>query len=417
MKKIIIIISVAILLLILFGVWSWFGREVNDGPVAGPSDEVTGSPFGTGDNDLPYFDTAFEGEVPNLPSSSDGYQNSALFKISGAPVSGFITLSRKNPVSTSSPQTVVRYVDRATGHIFDTTLPDNGGNLEKVRITNNTIAQVYTAHFRPDGLAVFIQSLDPNTSEVKNMTLTLTPRASSTDGLYGVVLSNLRGTIESPSVGTGADTLVYVSKDSASVVSSKFNGDGLKTLWNGGGWKYWRTGALGNATLLFTKPSVSLPGFAYALSGGTLTKIAGPLNGLSAVANSSGTQVLYSYTESGEPKLSVKNLKSEATYSMSPQTIADKCVWSKQEGNIFFCGVPGDNPSSREPDNWYMGKSHFSDSIWKFDTNLESAQVLSEPPSEFGLTLDISSPSLSPTDKYLVFINKTDLSLWALRLY
>ncbi len=408
-KKNLLIVIGIMLVLIVGALLVWSGGDTTDTPTDTP---VTGSPFGLGSDDtvsVPAASRNFQGEVEPLPEASfETGEDYKLFKLSGVPVAGFVSLARGS-------STVVRYTDRATGHIFDMKLPvgeAGGESVEKVRITNNTLPQIYEAYFRADGNAVLFRSLDGET--VKNMSLSLTAsKATSSNGLYSVSLTLLRGSLDGISVGAG-DTLVYEVRDSRAVVMSKFSGDGSKSLLSHP-FTAWRTARLGTNTLLVTKPSFLLPGYAYSLTGqGALTKLVGPLSGLTAVANPAGTTLLYSY--SGAPSLFAKNLSNGTVTSLTPSTLADKCVGSVKEKNIFYCGAPSLGLSGNEPDQWYQGITHFSDNIWSIDTNSESSSVLVEPSSAFGLELDIMNPSLSPDEKYFVFINKRDLSLWALRL-
>ena len=161
-----------------------------------------------------------------------------------------------------------------------------------------------------------------------------------------------------------------------------------------------------------------MSGFAYDLNilNGVLTKILGPLNGLVAIPETSGKRVLYSYSENNKTRLFAKNLTDNTQSEILPTTLAEKCIWGIKQVGVVYCGSPTDEPGPREPDEWYRGLTHFSDRIWLFNTNNEVAQVLMEPKIKLGIDIDLIEPRLSPDEDYLVFINKTDLSLWALRL-
>lgn len=395
-------IVIGILLILSVAAWFLFSGE-SDAPTVGES-PLTGSPFGIPETlDIPAASQGFEGRAEPLASAEEVVETD-LFKIAGSPVAGFVPLAR-------GTSTVVRYVDRATGHIFETRLPLGEEVLEKKRLTNNTLPQIYEAWFRPDGGAVLLRSLENET--VKNMSVTLTPpRATSTAGaLYTPSLTLLRGVIEGLSVGAG-NTLFYVAKDSRAVVSSTFGGESVRTLLSTP-FTAWQTGRFANGTLLFTKPSARVPGYAYTLSNGGLTKLLGPLNGLQALASPSGAYLLYSYFD-GETRLAAQRSGGAPT-SIVPATLAEKCVWSTREGAVFYCAAP-DNLSLAEPDSWHQGKSHFSDYIWRFNAASEIGELVSEPKNEYGLDLDVFRPALSADERFLIFMNKTDLSLWALRL-
>jgi len=369
---------------------------------------IDGLPFGSGEDiNIPALGPGEDtvGETTSFDESITSEDK--LFRISNTPVAGFVVLNDR-----------VRYVDRATGHIFDATLPTSNTALEKNRVTNTTLPKIYEAHFRSDGSEVLLRSIG-ETGGVESMTLTLTPpstTSTSTDGLYSVSATSLRGDIDSPLPGTG-NVLFYVLKDTNSIVSSTFTGNSLRTLFNSE-FDNWRLGRAGNSLLVYTKASADAPGFAYLLnsSGGSLSKILGPLNGLTAVTNSNNTRTLYSYFESGKTKLSVRNSQSGASSEILPATLTEKCVWSNTNNAVFFCGTPIAGIVSREPDNWYKGMTHFSDYVWRFDTESEIAQLVSNPKMDFDIDLDVFKPTLSNDDSYLIFINKRDLTLWSVKL-
>ncbi|MBI2086780.1 MAG: hypothetical protein HYT69_01250 [Candidatus Zambryskibacteria bacterium] len=404
MKKILIILSV--LVIAAFGAW----LILRDSEIPIVETIVDGLPFGSGEDiNIPALSTS-EDTVGETTSFDDNITaEDKLFRISNTPVAGFTTFGN-----------LVRYVDRATGHIYEVNLETNG----KIKITNQTLPKIYEAYFRPDGNAVLFRSLENDSSGVvENLSLALTPpQSTSTDALYTVSSTLLRGDINSVAVGSGlpaqaGNTLFYVLRDTNAIVSSTFTGTSLRTLFQSA-FDNWRLERAGNNLLVYTEASANAPGFAYFLNsaGGSLSKILGPLQGLTAIANSNGSRILYSYFENNGTKLFVKNSQTGASSEILPSTLAEKCIWSSKEVNTFFCGTPLIGLSGQEPDNWYLGKTHFSDYIWRFDTNSETAQLVSNPKTDFDIDLDVLKPKLSSNEDYLVFINKTDQTLWAIRL-
>ena len=332
-----------------------------------------------------------------------------LFQIASSPVAGFITIEK-------SGKTIIRYADRATGNIYDAILPNaTSSNLEKIRVTNNTLPKIYEAHFKSDGNAVLFRSVEDGDDFIKNLLLNLTPpQASST--LYSVSSIDLRGDLGQ--VSTGRDNfLYYVLEDSGSIVSTNFSGTGARTLFSSS-FDNWRIEPAGTNLLLYTKPSTKAYGYAYFLnsSNGAISKVLGPLNGLVAKPNSQGTRVAYSHYNNNRTYLFVKNLENNRDSEVSPATLAEKCAWSTKIDNHLYCGVKSTNQNTEEPDSWYRGETQFSDNIWRFDTGGEIAEILSEPKSEIAANIDMYTPKLSLKEDYLVFINRTDLSLWVLKL-
>ncbi|MEX2014266.1 MAG: hypothetical protein WD896_02840 [Parcubacteria group bacterium] len=416
MKKISIIIIVSISLIVLVFLGFYLISRESGTPVRETVRDIL--PFGSGGNGripggLRDGDGMFL-DSEGLPQDEFANPAASLFRISDTPVAGATVFSRGS-------QTIVRYADRATGHIYDRNL----GTFEETKVTNNTLPKIYEAYFRPDGNAVLFRSLRNNSDVVENLALSLTPpQATSVStssleasgALYSVSATPLRGDITAVTVGPG-NVLVYALGDASTIVSSAFNGSGTRTLLTSP-FTDWRLAGTGSVLVLHTKPSSVASGFAYTLglSSGTLTKILGPLNGLVAIPNTLGTRVLYSYVENNQTKLFAKNLSNNALAEILPTTLADKCVWETGNTGILFCGAPIESPGAGEPDHWYRGETHFSDRLWLFDTNLNTAEVLSEPRQSLRIDIDVFEPKLSPNGDYLVFMNKTDLSLWALRL-
>ena len=423
MRKIIIILIIILsIAVIALAGWYFLLRNSNV-PVV---ETVLGIlPFGEGGGDTtrPTTDPSTSLGASNQGDQSttgtnDKFANPTanLFRISTEPVAGVVVFNINNKGTST---VIARYIDRATGHIYDADL----ATLEKTRVTNQTLPKIYEAYFRPDGNAVLFRSLKEDSDVVENLSLALTPPKAVSTGspqatstLYTISSTLLRGDIGTVAVGSG-NTLFYTLRDTSSVVSSAFSGTGVKTLLTSS-FTDWRLVTAGNSLIAYTKASASVAGYAYTLntSSGALTKTVGPFNGLTAVPNSAGDRVLYSYFENNQTKLFFKNLKSGTVSEILPATLAEKCVWSAKKAGIIFCGTPVDGTLGTEPDNWYRGLSHFSDYIWHFDTGSEIAQLLAEPEKSLDTKIDLVDPKLSPNEDYLIFINKTDLSLWALKL-
>lgn len=421
MKKIILIlVSTIVLASAIFAGWYFFIKSPGT-PVGEALRDVL--PFGSGNNLPPINPTPEEGAgVENGVEGEDREegvvplsQEVKLFKIYDSPTAGFVIFNRGN-------RTVVRYVDRATGHISEVVLPNQSDrNMERVRITNNTIPKIYEAHFRPDGMAVLVRSLKENSDVIENTSLILTPpqQATSSDSFHTISSTPLRGNMDSVAV---SDTrLVYSLKDSSSVSSSLFNGNDVRTIISHP-FTDWAILPAENRIFLSTKTQSNMAGYMYStpLSGGNLSKILGPFNGLVSIPNPAGNRVAYSYYDGGVTKLAVLNLQNNLSTRTSPEkiaeTIADKCVWGTVRQQVLICGVPSNYLGDKEPERWYSGRSSYSDLIWLFNTANETGEIIAEPIQLVGVNIDLVNPRISPSEDYLIFINKIDLSLWALKL-
>jgi hypothetical protein len=415
MKKILIILIIVLVIIAT----TFFGWLLLRNPDV-LTEEVDKNilPFGSGDSQPTTNDPQLTtGEGDQLRPDKFGIPTAKLFRVSDTPVAGAVILERGG-------EALVRYVDRATGHIYEASLT----TLAKTRITNQTLPKIYEAYFRADGNMVLLRSLKDASDVVENFSLALTPPQSTsasttstsslqiTDGLYGVSSTAFRGDISAVSVGSG-DTLFYALRNTSSIVSSTFNGTGAKTILVSP-FKDWGLVANGGSLIVYTKASANATGYAYKLntSNGALTKILGPLNGLVAIPSATGNKVIHSYTEGGRIRSFVKNLTNNTVSEILPSTLAEKCLWSTKNTGVLLCGAPTGSLGIGEPDLWYRGITHYSDSIWLFDTNTDTTRVLAEPEQLLGINLDIIDPKLSPKEDFLVFMNKTDMSLWTLKL-
>lgn len=401
MKKI-LLISIPIIASVILVLFFIVGRvSKSDEPIV--NIPAGTSPFGSGEGFI-------SEEVPTTLSNEEGVEE--LYNEEGVPVANFFRVS-DGPVAgavvfTRNTQTIVRYVERSTGHISEVVLPQRKATeaLAPRKISNNTLPKVYEAHFRSDGSSVLLRMLENDTDAQRNLTLNLATTSSGT---------LLRGVLGDVATGAG-NSLIYTVEDSKIIASSDFSGNNIKALLNTS-FMDWRLAQAGTGVLMFTKPAANYPGYAYILnSAGSLNKILGPLNALSATIDPTGNQLFYSYKDKGFAKSSTINLRTGVVVEISPATLSEKCVWMPKKTGRVICGVPTGNISSREPDSWYRGETSFSDRIWEFDTNQEIAQILEEPKPKFNIDLDVIEPKISPSEDYLIFMNKRDMTLWALKL-
>src|SRR3989344_663467 len=191
MKKFLIIL-LALIVVLGGGLIGWYILMTDQET---PLSEVVTDllPFGSGENiDIPSESSnEISGENKANQESFDSLSSTSnnLFRIVNAPVAG-ATVFKKGS------QVVVRYAERATGHIYDIYLPTTASStiFETVRVTNNTLPKIYEAHFRPDGSAVIFRSLKDDSDTIENISLTLTaPAVKATSSLYSVSSTPIRG--------------------------------------------------------------------------------------------------------------------------------------------------------------------------------------------------------------------------------
>ena len=346
-----------------------------------------------------------EGETP-IDTVGGGTGGAKLTKITSEPVAGAITFINKG-------STYLRYVDRATGHISEVKL----STMERSKILNVTRPKIYQAIWKKDGTGFVERTLDAEEDIVNtSVSLILSTSTSSTTEPYIIRSTLLKGEVGEIVLGLES-SLIYNLTDSGVVATSNFLGEKPKTLFTLP-FTSWRIAPVSTTTaLLTTKPSVMGQGYSYLtnLSTGKLTKILGPLSGLSAKVKSDSSRVIYSYIDNNKLELRARDLKTGVVTDILPKTLADKCTWSKRVGGIVYCAAPKTLPPGL-PDSWYQGEVGFTDSFWRFNIDTDTAEELYVPQIDSEGIIDVYLPELSPDQDYIVFINKADLSLWVLKL-
>lgn len=170
-----------------------------------------------------------------------------------------------------------------------------------------------------------------------------------------------------------------------------------------------------NKILFVTKPSGIAPSTAYLFDTGTqsFSKIFDRIFGLIVSASSDGKLLLTTKadTAGGKPNTLISNFDGSGARALPFVTMPEKCVFDPKNINLF-CAIPR-NISIFEilPDDWYMGKGFFSDSIVMINVKTFIATALTPP-----LPIDAINPFISPQEDFLFFQNKKDYSLWRLKL-
>ncbi|MBX4198834.1 hypothetical protein KW800_00970 [Candidatus Parcubacteria bacterium] len=371
---------------------------------------INSLPFGTspdGSSNPVTNDGSNDDDGTQTGLGADGKPLAKLFKLSDAPVAGSVSFAKNG-------LTFVRYVDRATGHVLEINL----ATLEKQQIANTTIPKVYEALWKGDASGFVARSLDEGHDVVKNASITLiAPKSTSTSNLYTETATLLRGSVDELAVMPNGN-LLYVLDDTGALALSSFLGEKPKTLFTMP-FTNWRLVPVNASTaLIYTKASEQALGYAYTLnlSTGAMTKVLGPLLGLTANLSPDGKRALFAYESDGSNTFSILNLSSKASTTLFPNTLPEKCAWSVKSSSTVYCGAPSGGFPSGQPDLWYKGLTSFADRVWRIDVTTNSTDVLADPSTDFHTDIDVEKPFLSPSEDYLFFINKSDLSLWALKL-
>ena len=162
----------------------------------------------------------------------------------------------------------------------------------------------------------------------------------------------------------------------------------------------------GTAPLLLTKPHNSIEGSLYSFSDtAALTSIVKNEPALSVEANDEDGRFLISQVNGNNVKSYILG-EDKQEKSLQRETLAEKCVFTDSR---IFCGLPQRIPTGYSlPEDWYQGLFFFTDDVVELFP--ESGRVRSVDTAN--VPLDVHRGMF--VDPLFIFINKRDLSLWAL---
>jgi hypothetical protein len=321
-------------------------------------------------------------------------------KISVGPVVPGEAIVSRAVSASSSPEAIVSFVERQSGNIFSYLTHTK----TLTRTSNKTIPGIQYASWLPDGSTAFVRYLSGANFETIN---TYALSASGSGGFF--LPQNLADVVVS-----STSVLTLASGVNGSVASLTHTDGTHATAAFTTPLSALRTSFAGKGQYLaYTKPSGTLPGSAFLVdSAGHFSRIAGPQNGLAALASPSGKWVLVSYSLNTVMQMELVNTSTNETIPLPVATIADKCVWAIDDSAIY-CGIPISPPTSATyPDDWYQGAVHFNDRIWKINVSGRYAELVLDFPKETNSSLDAETLAIDAMSTTLVFVNKNDGSLW-----
>ncbi|MFA5942330.1 MAG: hypothetical protein WC798_01520 [Candidatus Paceibacterota bacterium] len=331
-----------------------------------------------------------------------------LVKISVGPVvPGEAVVNAPAINASSSPETLVHYIERQSGNVFSYSTRTGA----VTRTNNQTIPGIQSAAWVPDAKTAFVRYLSGEDFSTIN-TYALPARSEAPpEGFF------LPQNISALAVSS-AGVLTLVSGVTGSVATLSTTNDVRTAELFSTPLSALRVSFAGKSRYLaYTKPAATLPGAAFLVDdAGRFSRIAGPLNGLVALASPSGKWALVSYVLDNALQLDLVDTETGDITSLPVTTIVDKCVWAADDSSVY-CGIPLDPPTdSVYPDDWYQGAVQFSDRIWKIEVEGRYAQLVLDFPEETGDSLDATALAIDPDATTLVFLNKNDDSLWSYSL-
>ena len=343
-------------------------------------------------------------EPPVIPPPPTQSATQKLRKISAEPVAGAGVLDVK-------AGTLVRHIEKATGHIFETELFSSNQN----RISNTTIPLVYDAVWGNKNNSLVARYLKDDNQTIDTYGLLIKEVSTSTENTVSAI--KLSENLSQISVFGNSVFSLEHKPDSSLGFISNFDGTKKVQIWNSPVKELLAQYVNSKTVALTTKPDQNTEGFLFFVDTGNAQtkKIIGNVFGLSTLVNDTATQLIF-LDQKDALRMFMFDVKSKSSTNMTPPTLPEKCVWSKKDRNIIYCAVPEEFMDRDSLTLWYRGFIYFTDNIWKYDIKNNISNVMTSLFNESREQIDVTKLLLSENEQYLVFVNKIDNSLWSLDL-
>ena len=461
---ILLIIVLIILILGVFG-FLYFNRSSSSGTsysAPGTNFFAQFNPFGSKTTTPPVTNPT----TPVTPPVTTPVANVKLKKVSSMPIAGFTVFSKERllplpilptpttapvvdggtttsstqttPGTTTTPSTtttkaantkttkptapltefatVLRYVARATGNIYETF----ADTIAEGQFTTTIIPKVYDAYFGNCGNSVVMRYLQPDGQTIETFIGNLPKEylgadTISTNTITGSLLPN---NVKSISLSPDNSSIFYLFNSGTDMIGTTLNFltnrkvqifDSPFTDWT----SWWPNS---QTITLTTKPAGSVQGYMYAMSqsGTNFNQVLSNINGLTTMTSPDGKLILYG---DNNLDLSIYNINTNSSTLVGVKTLPEKCVWGSGS-DVVYCAVPRSIVSTAQyPDAWYQGEVSFSDQIWKIDIKTGNTTMLVDPLTvPGGEDIDGIKLQLDSAGNYLFFVNKKDSFLWEFNL-
>jgi len=399
MAKKILKISAFVLIILAIALTAYYFILSSNENVANGKKPFFGNlfPFGNTDvvsEEIPFATTTTE--TPNEQQPGTFEQRVRL--ISNEPVAGSVFIP-------NTKGDIVRYIEKATGHIFDVPTFEN----TTTRISNTTIPQIYTVSFTENGNSFIAQyTKDGETIETFYRKIIGTSTEISVSG--NILSRSITAFAVSPD-GKNIFTLERSLNGSEGYISLP-DGSSKKLIWTSPLREFIPHFISSTRIGLQSKPHPSAFGvvFDVNISTGVKNVIISNEKNVTALPNTTRPYILHSQ----DTVLLSTDTRTGLSTEISPYTFPEKCVWANTK--IFlYCAVPKTNLIIDSLYAWYQGTASYSDDIWEYDIVGNTARQLANLPELAGRSIDISNISINQTDTLLLIQSKTDGSLWTVK--
>ncbi len=413
-NSIIIILVAAIL--IIGGLLYWYFSPARTQPTTTATTTGQGT-FGGNNNG----NNTNVGTSTQIGSGTGTVQNNipALFHLYNNPISGltFFT-NRASTTDIKIGETVLRFTDRGNGNTYEYVPDFETGS--PIRITNTTIPKIAEAVWSPTGDNAILRYLINDFDNIGSISLKIITGTSTLNVPFDMSQTNLPRNIKGLAINPTGNRIfsLFLKPDGSGSygVESALDGTSEKQTFDSPV-SFWNISWPTQSIITFTsKPTYQYKSslFFFNTQFQTMDEILANITGLSTLTNNDGSLVAYSRSKTNAFVLETYDVKNKTSSNLHMPALADKCVWGIKNNKILFCAMPKIIPLDNYPDAWYQGIESFSDDIWSINTENGQTALVYQVGTHENASIDALNLSISPDDRYISFMNKSDLSLWLL---
>lgn len=301
-------------------------------------------------------------------------------------------------VAQIASSTVIRYVEKGTGHIYEISLATG---LEE-RISNTTIPRIVEAVWSPRGdTLVLVSDVEGVRGETILANLSTTPGGAVTLAIENIeTLRNPRfgasGTFFFTTINERGGTSAWARSTETGNTQKLFEVPfaEARVLWD-----VWDE----REHYVFSRPALGFLGYLYRAEADRLIKIDEGY-ALSAARPLKDVLLVNKASDAGPYTLAIDILKGTSDF-LRIQTLEEKCAG----GTSVWCATSDAAYSTSFPISWYQGLVSYRDAFWEVREDGTDAPLF-DPESIAREPLDVTS--LMYGDGHLIFKNKIDDSLW-----
>lgn len=335
-----------------------------------------------------------------------------LSKMSEELISGFSVIKNNKTQKTN-----IHYILRSNGNIYEAYTD----SPETKRLSGTTIPKVYESVWLSDGEKLIIRYLKSDLENIETFSVKINPATTTLNEFAGGIDGNyLPENVTALAINPAGDKIFYLKNNLTGSTGyvSKPDGTEKKSIFESPLTEWMVSWPKENIITLNTKASSNVPGYLYFLNSqtGVFSRALGNINGLTTKTNKEASEILYSDSTRSVPRLYLYNVKNGESKLLPFSSLPEKCLWSNTDNKTVYCAVPKTFPSGDYPDIWYQGLISFNDDIWMVNTETMASTLIMDIEKEASKNIDAVELQLDSSDNYLFFINKTDLSLWNLKL-